>query len=72
LNGKIFSKTIPKPEILKYRQQYKVISTQLKAGELSIRILADSDPLDGFVPVYPDLEDVYFTSIGSKVDINTL
>ena len=72
LNGKIFSKTIPKPEILKYRQHYKVISTQLKAGELSIRILADSDPLDGFVPVYPDLEDVYFTSIGSKVDINTL
>ena len=72
LNGKIFSKTIPKPEILKYRQNYKVISTQLKAGELSIRILADSDPLDGFVPVYPDLEDVYFTCIGSKVDINTL
>jgi len=72
LNGKIFSKTIPKPDIGMYRQQYKVISTQLKAGELSIRILSDSDPQHGFVPVYPDLEDVYFTWIGSKVDINTL
>jgi len=72
LNGKIYSKTISKQDVDNYKRNYKVISTQLKAGELSIRVLSDSNPQDGFTQVYPDLEDVYFTSIGSRVDINTI
>jgi len=72
LNGKIYSKTISKQDVDNYKRNYKVISTQLKAGELSIRVLSDSSPRDGFTQVYPDLEDVYFTSIGSRVDINTI
>jgi len=72
LNGKIFSKTVPKNDIIKYKENYKVISTQLKSGELSIRILAETNPPNDFEPVSPNLEDVYFTRIGSKVDINTL
>lgn len=72
LEGKIFSKTIAKTDILKYREKHQVISTQLKSGQLSIRILADANPPEGFAQVHPDLEDVYFTRIGSKVDINTL
>jgi len=72
LNGKIYSKTISRQDVDHYKKNYKVISTQLKAGELSIRVLSDSNPQDGFTQVYPDLEDVYFTSIGSRVDINTI
>ncbi|MCW3119933.1 MAG: ybhF 2 [Chitinophagaceae bacterium] len=72
LDRKIFSKVIPKNDILKYRQNYNVISAQLKAGELLIRILSEFDPLDGFTSTVPNLEDVYFTHIGSKVDINTV
>jgi len=72
LNNKIFSKTILKADILKYRKDYKVISAQLKAGQLLIRILSESDPPDGFTATPPNLEDVYFSHIGSKVDINTL
>ena len=72
LNGKIYSKTISRQDVDHYKKNYKVISTQLKAGELSIRVLSDSNPRDGFTQVYPDLEDVYFTSIGSRVDINTI
>ena len=72
LNGKIFSKTISKTDVQTYRKNYKVISAQLKAGELSIRILVESNPPGDFVQSYPNLEDVYFTHIGSKVDINTL
>ena len=72
LNGKIFSKVIPKQELEIYKKGHNVISTQLKAGELSIRVLSESNPQDGFMQVYPDLEDVYFTSIGSRVDINTI
>jgi len=72
LNGKIYSKTISRQDVDHYKKNYKVISTQLKAGELSIRVLSDSNPQDGFTQIYPDLEDVYFTSIGSRVDINTI
>ncbi len=72
LDKKIFSKTIRKADILRYRQNYKVISAQLKAGELLIRVLSESDPGDGFASTLPNLEDVYFSHISSKVDINTL
>ncbi len=72
LEGKIFAKTISKTDILRYREKYKVVSTQLKSGKLSIRILSESNPTEDFMAVTPDLEDVYFTRISSKLDINTL
>lgn len=72
LEGKIFAKTISKTDILRYREKYKVVSTQLKSGKLSIRILSESNPTGDFMAVTPDLEDVYFTRISSKLDINTL
>jgi ABC-type multidrug transport system ATPase subunit len=72
LEGKIYSKMIPKDEIMRYRADYPIISTQLKAGELYIRTLLDEAPGDGFQPALPNLEDVYFSNIARKVDINTI
>jgi ABC-type multidrug transport system ATPase subunit len=72
LSGKIYSKIIPKHDIDFYKTKYKVISTQLKSGELSIRILSDTHPFDGFTETIADLEDVYFTSIGSKAHTNPI
>lgn len=72
LEGKIFHKMIPKAAIEQYRSRYPVISTQLKAGNLYIRILQDQEPGDGFVPSEPNLEDIYFSHIATKMDINTL
>ena len=72
LTGKIFSKAIRKHEIEQYKANYNVISTQLKAGELFIRIYAEDSPLNGFAIAQPDLEDVYFSSISKKTGINTL
>ncbi|MEP6948726.1 MAG: ABC transporter ATP-binding protein [Ginsengibacter sp.] len=72
LTGKIFSKAIKKSEIDQYKARYQVISTQLKAGELFIRIYAESDSDSGFAPATPDLEDVYFSNISKKTDVNTL
>ena len=72
LEGKIFSKRIPQNEIEKHRAGYPIISTQLKAGQLFIRIKSDENPGKGFSPAAPDLEDVYFTHISTKMDINTL
>jgi ABC-type multidrug transport system ATPase subunit len=72
MKGRIYSKMIPKEEIVRYQSNYPILSTQLKAGELYIRVLSDSDPSDGFTPAEPNLEDVYFSHISQKMDVNTL
>jgi ABC-2 type transport system ATP-binding protein len=72
MEGKIFSKAIDKDKLPHYQSNFKVISTQLKTGRLHIRILHDADPGNGFVPVTPNLEDVYFSNIATRVDVNTI
>jgi ABC-type multidrug transport system ATPase subunit len=72
LDGKVWTKAIAKDEIDQYRDRYHVIATQLAEGKLFIRIVADSDPGGGFRPGEPSLEDVYFHSISSKMDLVTL
>ena len=72
LEGKIYSKAIEQPEIQYYRDVYNVISTQLKTGKLHIRVLQETAPPDGFVTAIPNLEDVYFSNIATRVDVNTM
>jgi ABC-type multidrug transport system ATPase subunit len=72
MEGRVYSKMIPKDDIEKYQARYPILSTQLKAGELYIRISSDIDPANGFTPGSPNLEDVYFSHIAAKMDINTL
>ncbi|WP_431211086.1 ATP-binding cassette domain-containing protein [Puia sp. P3] len=54
LEGKIYSKRIPRNEIEKYRAGYPIVSTQLKAGQLYIRIKSADHPGNGFSPAAPD------------------
>ncbi|HTE02029.1 MAG TPA: ABC transporter ATP-binding protein [Mucilaginibacter sp.] len=72
MEGKIFSKAINKAELPHYQDDFTVISTQLKTGKLHIRILQDTDPGHGFIPAVPNLEDVYFSNIATRVDVNTI
>jgi len=72
LDGKVYSKQIPRDTIDEYRAVYPIISTQLKAGALHIRILADYDPGSGFQSVAPNLKDVYFSHIATKMDVLTV
>jgi len=72
MEGKIYTKSITKPELGHYQDDFKVISTQLKAGKLHIRILQDTPPGNGFEPAAPSLEDVYFSNIATRVDVNTI
>jgi ABC-type multidrug transport system ATPase subunit len=66
LKGRIWRKLIAKADIETYRQQYAVILTRLFGGQTLIHILSDNDPGNGFTPVDPELEDVYFTSLPKK------
>ncbi len=72
LEGKIFSKEISQTELASYQQKYNVISTQLKSGRLHIRTLQENVPGDGFDQTTPNLEDVYFSNIATRVDVNTI
>jgi ABC-2 type transport system ATP-binding protein len=72
MEGKIFTKAIDKAELSFYQDDFTVISTQLKTGKLHIRILQDTDPGKGFVSAIPNLEDVYFSNIATRVDVNTI
>ncbi|HEY6899376.1 MAG TPA: ABC transporter ATP-binding protein [Puia sp.] len=72
LEGKIYSRRIRQDEIDTYRAGYPIISTQLKTGHLYIRISSDWDPGNGWAPAPPNLEDVYFSHIATKMDVNTL
>ena len=72
LEEKIYSKVINKNEIENYRQQYHVISVQIRSGRLNIRVYSDIDPANGFVPVQAELEDFYFFQISGKMNVITL
>ncbi len=64
LDGTIWEKAIPKRDMNEYEQRYRVISSKLIAGRPLIHVYSAQDPGDGFVPVAPDLEDVFFSRIG--------
>ncbi len=72
LEGQVFTKAIGQEELAGYRDRYKVISTQLKSGRLHIRIISAFDPENGFAATAPSLEDVYFSNIATRMDVNTL
>ena len=63
LDGKIWSKTVAKQEVERYRGDHEVISTRLYAGQTVLHIYGEEDPGDGFAAVTPGLEDVYFHTL---------
>ncbi len=60
LHGKVWRKTLAPHHASAARQKYDLLSTRLQEGQLMIHVVADRAPDDGFTPVEPDLEDVYF------------
>ncbi|QEM10924.1 ABC transporter ATP-binding protein [Mucilaginibacter rubeus] len=72
LNGKIYSKVITQSELGFYKDDYQVISTQLKTGKLHIRVISEAEPDNGFISSIPNLEDVYFSNIATRIDVDTI
>ena len=60
IEGKIWTKTVPKKDIEGYRKTFDVISTKLVAGETQLSVISDHKPEDGFEAITPNLEDFYF------------
>jgi ABC-type multidrug transport system ATPase subunit len=63
LEGKVWRKSVARDEVKEYTARMHVISNKLVAGRPQIHVFAESLPEDGFVPMAPDLEDVFFASL---------
>ena len=68
LHAKIWSKIVSSDDELRsLESQLLVISSHLISGQHEIRVYADSSPGDGFRPVDPGLEDVYFLNLAQPI-----
>jgi ABC-type multidrug transport system ATPase subunit len=63
LRGRIWQKLIPRAELPDYKNTLNVISSRLVTGRTLVRVYGDAPPEDGFEPVEPDLEDLYFWNV---------
>jgi len=63
IKGRLWFKTVSKADLADYNRDFEVISTRLFAGDTQIHVLSNINPKDGFTPLNPELEDVYFTSL---------
>ena len=63
LEGRIWAKRLSQADAERAAQEHNVISTRLTEGVSEIHVLADAAPNDGFAPITPDLEDVYFAAL---------
>lgn len=62
LENKLWSMPIDKERLADYEQEYHIISRQFIERKLQITVFADTHP-EGFIPVRPTLEHVYFHTL---------
>ena len=67
LRGMIWRRIVDKNVLPELAQKYKVISTKLLSGQTVVHIYSEEDPGSGFEQVTPDLEDVYFSTMGAHI-----
>jgi ABC-type multidrug transport system ATPase subunit len=68
LRGRVFIREVERADLASYSASHAVISTKLLAGRTVIRVLADANPGQGFAPIEPTLEDVYFAAMRSPAE----
>ncbi|HVU95553.1 MAG TPA: ABC transporter ATP-binding protein [Puia sp.] len=66
MEGRVFAKWASHEELAAVSAKHRVLYTQLRSGQLWIRICSTGDPGDGFSSVAPVLEDVYFNSLAGS------
>jgi ABC-2 type transport system ATP-binding protein len=63
VRGRLWRRSVSKAELPGIQQRYDVISTRLVAGMPVVHVYSAEPPGEGFTPIEPDLEDVYFHRI---------
>ena len=60
LQAKVWRRTLKRDELSLIKAQHQVLSERFVGGQPVVHIFAEENPGDGFEPVAPGLEDVYF------------
>ena len=60
LQAQVWRKQVAKATLAEYESRFTVLSTRLVGGHPVIHVFSASQPDEGFAPVEPGLEDVYF------------
>ena len=63
LKGRIWRKLTDKNTLPALEQEHQVISAKLLSGRTMVHVYSHEMPGNGFEPVEPDLEDVYFSTM---------
>ncbi|QCR24975.1 multidrug ABC transporter ATP-binding protein [Pontibacter sp. SGAir0037] len=63
LQGRIWRLVVEKTVLPALEREHKVVSTKLLSGQTVVHIYSEENPGNGFEPVAPDLEDVYFSTM---------
>jgi ABC-2 type transport system ATP-binding protein len=63
LKGRVWKTMVERQELARVEAEHRVISTRLLAGRTQVHVFSEEVPDDGFRPVDPSLEDVYFTAM---------
>jgi ABC-type multidrug transport system ATPase subunit len=63
LKGRVWSKKIARADLAACQRQFHLISHHLSAGQTQIRVLAGTQPAEGFQPAEASLSDVYFSAL---------
>ncbi|MBT8068690.1 MAG: ABC transporter ATP-binding protein [Gammaproteobacteria bacterium] len=66
LRGKVWRKRTTKAEFAAIKERLVVLTKRLAGGQPLIHVLSEQQPEDGFIPVDPDLEDVYFSVLADE------
>jgi ABC-type multidrug transport system ATPase subunit len=67
LRGRIWRRTVSRDELPALEGEQPVISTKLLGGRTIVHVHAETSPGAEFVPVEPDLKDVYFSVMAGHV-----
>ncbi len=63
LRGRLWRKTVENNAVAAHQQAWNVISVRLSAGRKQVFVLSDTEPGQGFEPIAPGLEMVYFAAL---------
>jgi len=66
LEGKVYQKTVSREELEEYANKYSIISNKMVGGLPLIHVFSETSINNGFEPVTPNLEDVFFSKINTS------
>jgi len=67
IHGKTWRLEADREDLPRLHREHAVISTRLAGGRTIIHVFSETNPGPGFEAVDPDLQDVYFTTLGGRL-----